>query len=248
MVTPQQTLVAGRSADASRRWTRQIARPMNLRLPIALLAAVNLAACGGASTGDGSSDDLRRRRDGGTRHDGGTGHDGGVHDGGIGADAGLPGDAGTPGSDAGVPPGGSCATDNDCLGGGLCSAGACVASACNQRHASVTGLRATVRISQYLGLIQGRNGTHELANGTLQNVSWIFQPSVEDTTSVQLAMNVASAIDSQGLPREIPLTSGEVIEVEGEYIPAARANSGGRAVIHFTHGACGFVEIAGVIY
>ncbi len=241
---------------------------MNLRLPIALLAALALAACGGASTDDGggaatddgSSGDLRRRRDGGvhdggvahdggTSHDGGTGHDGGTrHDGGTGADAGLPGDAGTPGSDAGVPPGGSCATDNDCLGGGLCSAGACVASACNQRHAGVTGLRATVRINQYLGLIQGRNGTHELANGTLQDVRWIFQPSVEDTTSVQLAMNVASAIDSQGLPREIPLTSGEVIEVEGEYIPAATANSSGRAVIHFTHGACGFVEIADVIY
>ena len=215
---------------------------MNLRPPFALLAALALTACGGASSNaDGSSpDDLRHRH-----HDGGVGH----HDGGVHHDGGTPGnDAGTPGSDAGVPPGSACASDDDCQSGGLCSSGTCVASACNQRHPGVTGLRATVRIGQYLGLINGRNGTHEIATGTLQNVSWVFQPSVEDATSVQLAMNVASAIDSQGLPQEIPLTSGEVIEVEGEYIPAASANSSGRAVIHFTHGACGFVEINGVIY
>jgi len=200
---------------------------MHLRSSFALLATLALAACGGnSSNADGSADDLRHRH-----------HDGGVHH-----------DGGTPGSDAGVPPGSGCATDNDCRSGGLCSSGTCVASACNQRHPGVTGLRATVRIGQYLGLINGRNGTHEIATGTLQNVGWIFAPSVEDTASVQLAMNVASVIDAQGLPREIPLSAGQVIEVEGEYIPAASANSSGRAVIHFTHGACGFVEINGVIY
>ena len=201
---------------------------MNFRSSFVLLAALALAACGGASTNaDGNSaDDLRHRH-----HDGGVIH----HDG------------GTPGNDAGTP-GSGCATDNDCQSGGLCSSGTCVASACNQRHPGVTGLRATVRIGQYLGLINGRNGTHEIATGTLQNVSWIFAPSLEDTTSVQLAMNVASAIDPQGLPREIPLAAGQVIEVEGEYIPASSANSSARAVIHFTHGACGFVEINGVIY
>ena len=207
---------------------------MNLRPSLALLAALAFTACGGASpTDDGSTADVRHRhRDGGVHHDGGT----------------PGGDAGTPGSDAGVPPGSGCATDNDCRSGGLCSSGTCVASSCNQRHAGVTGLRASVRIDQYLGLAHGRNGTHEIATGALQKVLWIDQPSIEDTTSVQLAMNVASAIDSQGLPHEIPLAPGEVIEVEGEYIPAGTANASGRAVIHFTHGACGFVEINGVIY
>jgi hypothetical protein len=126
--------------------------------------------------------------------------------------------------------------------------GTCVASSCNQRHAGVTGIRATVRIDQYLGLRTGQNGTHELANGTLQNVSWIYQASVEDTTATQLAMNVASSIDPHGLPQEIPLSTGQVIQVEGEYIPAASANAGGRAVIHFTHLPCGFVTINGVTY
>ena len=212
---------------------------MNLRPSIVLLAAcaaaLSLTACGGSSLNDdgSSADDLRHRH-----HDGGSGHhDGGVHH-----------DGGTPGNDAGVPPGRGCATDNDCQSGGLCSAGSCVASACDQRHSGVTGLRATVVIDRYLGLINGRNGTHEIATGTLQDVSWIYQSSLEDTTSVQLAMNVASATDPQGLPQEIPLTPGEVIEVEGEYIPAAAANARGRAVVHYTHGSCGFVEINGVIY
>lgn len=132
--------------------------------------------------------------------------------------------------------------------GDLCSSGTCVASSCNQRHAGVTGIRATVRIDRYLGLRAGHNGTHELANGTLQNVSWIYQASVEDATAAQLAMNVASSIDPHGLPRELPLSTGQVIEVEGEYIPVASANAGGRAVIHFTHLPCGFVTINGVTY
>jgi hypothetical protein len=68
------------------------------------------------------------------------------------------------------------------------------------------------------------------------------------TTAAQLAMNVASSIDPHGLPQEIPLSAGQVIEVEGEYIPAASANAGGRAVIHFTHLPCGYVTIDGVTY
>jgi hypothetical protein len=239
---------------------------MNFRPYALVLVASLLAACGGASSdSSGNPDDLRRRRDGGAHdggsHDGGS-HDGGVHDGGsdggadAGTDAGTPGtdggtpgtDGGTPGTDAGTPPGGACSSNDDCTNGGLCSSGACVASACNQRHAGVTGIRAMVRIDQYLGLVNGRNGTHELANGTLQSVSWIYQASVEDTTAAQLAMNVASSTDPRGLPQEIPISPGQVIEVEGEYIPAATANASGRAVIHFTHLPCGYVTVNGTTY
>ena len=215
---------------------------MNLRPLALLLASSLLAACGGSTSQDSSSaDDLRHRHhDGGTgHHDGGTGHhDGGTggHDGGIGA------------NDGGIGPGGACAVNDDCSNGDLCTAGACVASACNQRHSGVSGIRATFRVDQYLGLIQGRNGTHELADGTLQNVIWMYQPSLEDTASARVAMNVASSTDPQGLPYEVPLRSGEVIEFEGEYIPAATANAGGRAVIHYTHGSCGYVTINGVTY
>jgi hypothetical protein len=224
---------------------------MTFRPPAFILVASLLAACGGAPY-DSSLDDLHRRRDGGA-HDGGA-HDGGAHDGGGHDGGGYDGgghdggghDGG--GQDAGTPPGGACSSNAECSNGDLCSSGACVASSCNQRHAGVTGIRATVRIDQYLGLRNGRNGTHELANATLQNVSWIYQASVEDTTAAQLAMNVASSIDPHGLPQEIPLSAGEVIEVEGEYIPAASANAGGRAVIHFTHLPCGYVTINGVTY
>jgi len=234
------------------------------RPPALILAASLLVACGGAPYDSTSPDDLRRRRDGGAHdgvaHDGGA-HDGGAHDGGAHDGGGYDGggydgggydgggyDGGgyDGGTDAGT--GGACSSNVECTNGDLCSSGTCVASSCNQRHAGVTGIRATVRIDQYLGLIQGPNGTHELANGTLQNVSWIYQASVEDTTATQLALNVASSIDPHGLPQEIPLSAGQVIEVEGEYIPAASANAGGRAVIHFTHVPCGYVTINGVTY
>ncbi len=191
---------------------------------LALLALL-LAACGGSALPDSSSsDDLRHKH-----------HDGGVP-------------PSTDGGVAGIPLGGACAKSDQCLQGGLCESGVCTASACDQRHSGVSGIRATVRVDQYLGLRTGHSGTHELANGTLQSVLWMYQPSLEDTSSVQLAMNVASATDPQGLPYEVPLTPGEVVEVEGEWIPGATASLGGRAVIHYTHGSCGFATLGGITY
>ena len=207
-----------------------------------LLVAALLAACGGAPTSDSASDNLdayrhKRHHDGGVPH-----HDGGVPH----VDGGVP-DAGGQGGGT-VPIGGACSVSDDCEQGGLCAGGACVASACDQRHSGVSGIRATIRIDQYLGLRNGHSGTHELANGTLQEVLWMFQPSLRDTSAVQLAMNVASATDPQGLPHEVPLSPGEVVEVEGEWVPGASAGLSGRAVIHYTHGSCGYATLGGVTY
>lgn len=146
------------------------------------------------------------------------------------------------------PPNGGCSNSDDCQNGGLCDNGTCNASACNNRAAGKTGIRATVQITRYQGLIQGRNGTHEIAFGTLTNVLWIHDAGTKDTNNVQLALNVSSSTDPSGLPHEIPLTAGETIEVEGEYISGASAGSSGTAVIHFTHSTCGFVDVNGQQY
>ena len=159
------------------------------------------------------------------------------------------GACGTPTPPPPPPPNGGCVTESDCANGGLCESGSCVASACDNRASGKTGIRATVQITRYQGIIHGRNGDHEIAFGTLTNVSWIYNASTEDTTSVQLAMNVASSTDPTGLPHEIPLTAGESIDLEGEYISAASAGgSSGDAVIHFTHSTCGYVTINGSTY
>jgi hypothetical protein len=143
---------------------------------------------------------------------------------------------------------GRCSDDAACPGGGICSDGSCRPSACNQRHAGVTGIRARVHIDRYQGLIHGENGDHEIAWGTLSQVLWIYAGALQDTTSVQLAMNVASSTDPAGLPRELPLAPGSTVEVEGEYIPAATADAHGSAVIHFTHSTCGYVKIGNSVY
>jgi hypothetical protein len=56
-----------------------------------------------------------------------------------------------------------------------------------------------------------------------------------------------------GLPHEIPLAVGQLIQVEGEYIPASVANAPNAngqldAVIHYTHAECGYALIAGQRY
>jgi hypothetical protein len=148
------------------------------------------------------------------------------------------------------PPPGGCNTMDDCSGGGLCESGKCVAMACLARASGKTGIRAGISITRYQGIQHGSNGDHEIAYGKITNLLWAHDSSIVNTgAELQLAMNVASSTDPTGLPHEIPLTAGQSIEVEGEYIDGATASgTGGEAVVHFTHSTCGYVTIGGVTY
>ena len=125
-------------------------------------------------------------------------------------------------------------------------------TSCNMRSAGVTGIQAVLRIDSYGGLQSGKNGVHELAEATVVDIEWVYAKALVDTGNIHLAMNVASPTDSAGLPMEIPLTPGQLIEMEGEYIPAATAGwtntHGDAAVVHFTHSPCGYVVISGKTY
>ena len=125
-------------------------------------------------------------------------------------------------------------------------------SSCDQRHPGVTGIQVQIRIDEYQGLINGRNGTHEIAYGTIVSTPWVFDNRVVDTSNAELALNVKSAKDPNGLPHEVKLTVGSVYEVQGEYIPAATASAhdkkGAAAVIHFSHAPCGYLNVGGTIY
>lgn len=125
-------------------------------------------------------------------------------------------------------------------------------ASCNMRSPGVTAIQTVVRVDEYVGLQTGRNGVHELAEVTVIHTSWIYDSKLVDTNNVHLAMNVASETDPTGLPMELPLRPGQTIEVEGEYIPAAKAmatnKNGAAAVIHFTHMPCGYAVIGGTTY
>lgn len=113
----------------------------------------------------------------------------------------------------------------------------------------VTEIDAQVTIDKYSGIQHGRNGDHEIAEGHITKILQVGNQKVIDTQKVHLAMNVKSARDPNGLPREIPLKPGQTIEVEGEYIPKSHATgSNGAAVLHFTHAPGGFVVIDGKKY
>lgn len=120
------------------------------------------------------------------------------------------------------------------------------------RPAGVTEIECILTINKYEGIQRGRNGDHEIAEATLTTLNTVANQRLIDTKNIHLAMNVASDVDSHGLPREIPLTPGDQIEVEGEYIPASRANAnnanGPAAVIHFTHSPAGYAIIKGQKY
>ena len=125
-------------------------------------------------------------------------------------------------------------------------------ASCFQRSAGVTGIQVVLRVDEYKGVKTGRNGPHEIVHGTIINTPWVYKASIIDTTNVEVAMNIQTATDPSGLPKEIPVKARDQIEVEGEYIPKATASAttalGPAAVIHFTHDPCGYAVLGGVKY
>jgi hypothetical protein len=125
-------------------------------------------------------------------------------------------------------------------------------ASCYQRSSGVTGIQVVLRVDQYIGVKTGRNGPHEIIHGTIVNTPWVYKSSIIDTTNIEVAMNIQTATDMTGLPKEIPVRAGEQIELEGEYIPKATANAttalGPAAVLHFTHEPCGYAVLGGVKY
>lgn len=113
------------------------------------------------------------------------------------------------------------------------------------RPKGVTEIEAVFTVDQYKGIQHGRNGDHEIVEGHITLVNAIGNKKVFDTKNVELAMNVASSKDPNGLPSEMPVKPGDLMEVEGEYIPSKQANahnaSGPAAVVHFTHAPGGYV-------
>jgi len=113
------------------------------------------------------------------------------------------------------------------------------------RPRGVTEIEAVITVDQYKGTIHGRNGDHEIIEGHITLMNAVGNKKVFDTKNVELAMNVATKKDPNGLPSAIPVKAGDQIEVEGEYIPSKQAKApnanGAAAVIHFTHAPDGYV-------
>jgi len=113
------------------------------------------------------------------------------------------------------------------------------------RPRGVTEIEAVVAVDQYKGIQHGRNGDHEIVEGHITLVNAIADQKALDTKNIELAMNVASHKDPNGLPSELPVKPGALLEVEGEYIPSRQAHghnaNGAAAVVHFTHAPAGYV-------
>jgi hypothetical protein len=116
-----------------------------------------------------------------------------------------------------------------------------------------TVVHALVRVDEYKGLRKGRNGTHEVFEGTITQLVSAGKPELVDTHNVEVAMNVQSKRDPDGLPEGgVPLRLGQVVELQGILIPStaskARNANGPAAELHFTHAPCGSVTIDGKTY
>lgn len=131
--------------------------------------------------------------------------------------------------------------------GGPGPSGVSTLPTCSNRPSTDTQINADIRVDQYLGVRVGSSGPHEDFYGTITQVVAVADQSKVDTMNVEVAMRIASSSNPAGLPQEIPLSPGQVIEVAGDYIPASTAScsdpAGSCAVIHFTHSPCGWVYI-----
>jgi hypothetical protein len=127
-----------------------------------------------------------------------------------------------------------------------------VASSSCHTKPGETSVHVVLKVDQYRGVHHGHNGDHEIVEATVTSTLSVANPSLVDSSNVEVAMNVKGAQDPSGLPQEVPVAVGDTFEVQGEYIPAATANAhnakGAAAVIHFTHSPCGFAKIAGHEY
>jgi hypothetical protein len=144
---------------------------------------------------------------------------------------------------SGAEAGGQAALDSDGL--------EVTSSTCRSKPGE-TSVHVLLKVDQYRGIQHGHNGDHEIVEATVTSTLSVANPSLVDTSNVEIAMNVKSSTDPSGLPQEVPMRVGDTFEVQGEYIPAATANAhnahGAAAVIHFTHSPCGFATIAGHQY
>src|SRR4051812_43498730 len=67
------------------------------------------------------------------------------------------------------------------------------------RPNGVTEIEAVVAVDQYKGIQHGRNGDHEIVEGHITLINAVANQKALDTKNVELAMNVASSKDRNGL-------------------------------------------------
>lgn len=123
---------------------------------------------------------------------------------------------------------------------------------CFRRGDGTSAVKVRVRVDEYKGVKRGRNGWHEMFNGTIVATEWAQEFAAVDTTNAFVAMNVSSPRDKDGLPQELVLAPGEELVLQGSLISSATSKKKVRGrpavVVHFTHSPCGYVERAGTRY
>ncbi len=144
------------------------------------------------------------------------------------------------------------AVDADATNAAEARAGGLGLLKCPNRPGGRSQVDVKLKVDQYKGVQHGRNGDHEIFEGTIVTTYAASNQTAIDTQNVHVAMNIKTSGNPEGLPREIPLSVGATVQMVGEYIPAEQANAtnskGKAAVLHFTHSPCGEVLINGTLY